>query len=548
MATPRSRATNPPVQIGQVGPSTQEFLQGFGGGVLDFGGGSGAPTIREFGGVPYVYGPDGFTPATFNVPGLGAIDALTYYSMLNPPAAPAQPRPQLQIGRNGEIISIDPLTGQSRVVGRQPSLGEAPAGSQYIYDERSGQTVAVDPRTGAIRGMLTTGFPGVSPDEQRRRDVADVQGSRDFTAQQAALDRALSASAQQQAAAYQQASLAQRAQEVAQSHELSVARFAFDRQQAQAAAERQRQADRLGAARQYAELISAVDPNAADAYLAAGGGVASNAIAQGGDALSTRAILPAAQSLRVADDLSQPLQLTLGNQAPIRFAGGPVAGDGVDNTLMPGTDRYNQAVAEARQNILDVVARGGSIGGTLRWGGTAPNAGMETPFAVAQRDLLASGQVAAGSQGGVVPLGSPGAAPSYSVTASKSQPAGVNSKGEPVHDGGFIAAADGFSGVVDEPTLMLVGEGGPEAVNVAPQDEPYVNRTLAFRRDRPLSSIGSARSEFDPRFFSQLTPEQRARFAFSRQTRYGIPAEQTLFDASRFRLPGFRRDQVQIGA
>ena len=279
-----------------------------------------------------------------------------------------------------------------------------------------------------------------------------------------------------------------------------------------------------------------MDPNAADAYLAAGGGVASNAIAQGGDALSTRAVLPAAQSLRVADELSQPLQLTVGNQAPIRFAGGP-------EEATPDIEAYRRGA----MNLITQAAKGAGIG-------TGPG-GTELLNVLAEAGILERGTQGLGGGGN----------PEFRIRGGGSfdaqnlafgddgrlvynAPAGVNSKGEPVDDGGFIAAADGFKGVVDEPTLMLVGEAGPEAVNVAPQDEPYVNRTLAFRRDRPLSSIGSARSEFDPRFFSRLTPEQRARFAFSRQTRYGIPAEQTLFDANRFRLPGFRRDQVQIGA
>jgi hypothetical protein len=97
---------------------------------------------------------------------------------------------------------------------------------------------------------------------------------------------------------------AMRAAEFAATYGLNRAQFEATQNQAESAFNRQKSRDALDAAKQYADLINTVDPNAFNAFLSTGGGNIGNAIALGASALSDRAALPSARSQMSLDGIN----------------------------------------------------------------------------------------------------------------------------------------------------------------------------------------------------------------------------------------------------
>lgn len=301
-------------------------------------------------------------------------------AILNPPT-PQTPRtyaPQRTSyvdPRTGELVIVDLLSGQE--VGRTPGAGipESRQSQAIQYVEPStGDLVLLDPNTFQEIGRVPgAGVPQETPEQRAAREEANREDEQAFAAEQAQAARAATAQANA-------ASLAARASEFAASHGLNERRFAFEMAEASRQAARQNRLDRLAAAETFAQTLETTDPAAFRGFVRLGGGVISNALATGADALSNAAAAPAAEALTVAEGLG-------GNLGP----GVPTAGTAID-------------------------------------------------------------------------------------------------------------------------------------------------RVLAYRRNAPAFTLGS--SEFDPRFYTDLSSEGRAAFARNRQLRAGVPASETLNEAERFRLQG----------
>ena len=446
---------------------------------------------------------------------------------------------------NGVPVIFNGVTGEILPLGEQfPGAPAAPSrGPQpHTYIEpRTGDMVGIDPFSGAeIFRRPGADYAQLSPQQARAQALQDMAAERNwqrqrdatafrFRAGESAADRAfrMGESAADRAFSARESELAraQRASEFAATHGLNERSFALQFQQAASQEARQVARDRLDAARQYAELLDQVDPAAFDQFAQLGGGVLSNAIDTGADALSARAVTPAAASLSAYQRLAGYGQGG-GFGGGFRFSGGP----GV-----VGGDRYR---------------------GDIPWGGADFDAAGPAGQEAIRNTWLSNANSLANDQGLTLDefyaQGSPGAqfnSPESSATrinwtdfVQQQQEPVIQSRAMPA-----IAAANGFNGVIDEPTLMLVGEAGPEQVNVDPMTRQNMDNIFAFRRRQGDLGLGPALSEFDPRFSTALSPYQQAQFAMRRQLRYGIPAQATLHEADRFRLGGIGRGQVAIG-
>ena len=174
----------------------------------------------------------------------------------------------LQMNQNGGQFAANLGFSQQEL---QSSIQQAELNRQQQTSERLGSEEFAGGQNALDRALQTSlGNAG----------FAENQLGRQFTGGESALDRALIAS------------------QFASSQGLNENRFGLDVAQAQFGQNRTVQQDALSAANQLASLISLTDPAAQAAFQEAGGGVISNAIASGADALSNNALLPAARTLR----------------------------------------------------------------------------------------------------------------------------------------------------------------------------------------------------------------------------------------------------------
>ncbi len=396
-------------------------------------------------------------------------------------------------------------------------LGSSQAPPQYAprYPEGGvvgNRTYRTDPYTGEV--TFGEAVPGtLSPEQQRANDVADALAQRTFTSGENATTRAASAaeSAAQRAA---------RAAEFATTYGQDEAQFganygrgaasdanAYNQNEAQFGAtygrgaandenaynqyiagfQRQQQQDQLAGAEQYSRLVSQVDPAALPAFHEAGGGNIMNAVAAGRDALSSNALLPAARTLRGLENPAQPagfVRAPAYTPAPYQaapaytprpYAPPPVAPQAPPTPTAPPTQEQNNAAA---------IAAGATPGGQYAPGWT------------------------------------PG-------------PVWRPSPGPP------IAAANGFSGVVDRPTPIVAGESGPENVQITPIDTPYMDRVRQFRQQvdvRPPIEGGYMNVGF-----SNIAPSLQQRYTAGLQSRYGVPQGDVQAEQRRYALRGFQQ-------
>jgi len=386
---------------------------------------------------------------------------------------------------------------------KQPGAptGRAPRAASTFIDQQ-GNLVGVDPVTGQERFSI----PGAGPDAelQARRalegelrdfqlDEISQQQRRQFEASQAGLTR-------EQQARENALSRAQRASEFAATQELANRRFQLDFVQAQEQARRQQLQDRLGGARQFADLISLTDPAALPAFFEAGGGSISNALASGATALSENALLPAAQTLTALQRMNAPA---------------PTAGF-VGNFEAPVVNEARQL--EGLNRVLGAILTGN------------PNQPAPGGFVGQQlAGLAATPGSAIVNNGGLFSAapGTPGSQQGFQGAL----------QGLPV-----IAAQAGFDDIVTGPTVFLAGEAGPERVDIDPMTRSNINRTRSIRQGVDTSEpmgIGP----FNVRF-SQLAPSLITRFLKARQAAFGLPVQDQLAEIQRFGLPGVSRNQV----
>ncbi|HET6496127.1 MAG TPA: hypothetical protein VFH61_12275, partial [Thermoleophilia bacterium] len=350
----------------------------------------------------------------------------------------------------GGTIAINPVTLESFVV--VPDSGGAPD-----------QITLPNGNLGIVQGGKVTDTgqqiaqPTLSPQEIRADQLADFQLKQQAqiaaTAQQQGFQAQESAAARGFTGQENALTRAQRAGEFAATHGLN------QREQA------------LGGAAQLSNLISNVDPAAFEAFAAGGGFNIANAIAGGGDALSTNALLPAARTLRA---LEQPFGAQgfagQGGSAPAVDAPGTAMSN--DLTQQQWFDRFRGELAagqgigavpgSAAQSAIDQLNALGL--GQSNQGG----AGIQ-PFALnpQQGTTFPTGDAASAVGGATGPL-------AQLLAAQSRQP--------------VISAAHGFNGIVNEPTTLQVGENGPEHVQVTPgspaatpEDDPFLQRIRNIR-------------------------------------------------------------------
>ena len=136
----------------------------------------------------------------------------------------------------------------------------------------------------------------------------------------------------------------------------------------------------------------------------------------------------------------------------------------------------------------------------------------------------------------------------FAWLAHQAQQAAFAAQQEQAAAGKIQFAADGFSGTVNEPTTFVVGENGPENVQVNPltnpEDEPFLERIRRLRQSTdvtpPLPGGGFNVG------FQNVLPSLRERFIKGQQSRFGVPIADQLAEINRFRLPTFDRNQVNF--
>ena len=424
------------------------------------------------------------------------------------------------------LVAFNKRTGKAKLAVPAPGI---PIADQLEVERGTGNLLVIrQGPNGGVRVINThqrIGQPQFSPEQLRQQDLADFQSQQraqigataqqqGFQAQESAAARAFTGQESAAARAFtgqeNALSRAQRAAEFAATHGIN------QRDQA------------LGGATQLSNLISNVDPAAFEAFAAGGGFNIANAIAGGGDALSTNALLPAARTLRALEGFQEAPPPHI-EPSPFAIANQRLLAEqevGKDLTLIPGTPRYEEAVQRARQRILDAAARGSGIGGTLiDHDPASTNFGGPTPWAIAEQQLIAEGLFYEDRFGGLRPVAraqsmvgeNPLLAPAISARAhsmvgenpllalrmaaeEQDQIRAFEQEGRPAisarahsmvgenpllalrmaaeeqdqirafeQEGRpVISAAHGFSGVVNTPTTFQVAENGPEHVQVTP--------------------------------------------------------------------------------
>lgn len=303
---------------------------------------------------------------------------------------------------------------------------------------------------------------------QQNAQLADTAAGRQFAGGESALERALAAS------------------QFAATQGLNENRFGLDVAQAQFGQNRAVQQDALNAADQLARLISLTDPAAQAAFQEAGGGVISNAIASGADALSQNALLPAARTLR---GLEAPINAQLPEfQTPgFNFTPGTNPALGQD----PITAQFNPATNPALGLDPTQIQASGAVNPALGaaptqavFGGTsAPLATAQAPPAPVLSPLTAPAptQAPTGSLGGGLPV---------STASSVIQPATSSSDSTPIvspSGNQVIQRADGSVVIInaDGSETLLRSGGADGTVGVDPALQSGGSGDLAIRPGDP---------------------------------------------------------------
>ena len=132
--------------------------------------------------------------------------------------------------------------------------------------------------------------------------------------------------------------------------------------------------------------------------------------------------------------------------------------------------------------------------------------------------------------------------------ADRSYAAGLSGTLPHLRQTADVMAANGFSGTVTEPTTFVVGENGPENVQVNPLtqsgDQPFLDRIRAIRTgiSNPAPVPGGGFNVG----FQNVLPSLRERFIKGQQSRFGVPIADQLAEINRFRLPTIDRNQVNF--
>jgi hypothetical protein len=416
---------------------------------------------------------------------------------------------------------------------------------------RAGESAADRAQRLALQ-LQQQGFMAGESAADRSFRAGESAADRQFRAGESATDRAI------------------RAAEFASTYGLNVAQFEAQQNQAESEFNRRRSADALNAAKQYADLINTVDPNAFDAFLRTGGGNIGNSIAAGGDALSQRAALPSARSQRALDGInaSSFQRTTIGNSPPA--AAGSVDGYSAQqvsefervnpnwraqnaagqamarafnsqaqsqpvsvassSTVDPRTEANRRMEAQGVPSLVPRFAFGsGQAQGTFIAGDSTdpnnPGAGGAKPELITLNDPTGTATAS------VTPLETPGTGGSK-LGALFSAIAGLMDE----EDGGTHMMPDGsMMKDSDMPPRYAFGTSMP-GEEITAEDQPYIQNVLDFRRNATVPNF----NPFDVGF-RNVNPFSRASFFAGRQTRYGIPVAAQEFESRQFEVPGQSR-------
>lgn len=356
---------------------------------------------------------------------------------------------------------------------------------------------------------------------QQNKQAIDLEAAKlASSSKEASLSRQERAQLAAQQQAETQADRAARTAEFAMTHGLNERRFQTETQVAQANMSRQREQDKLGAARQFADVISTVDPGAYSAFHAAGGGNIMAALSRGKTALSDEALTPGAMTLQTIDQLNQPLPNygAMGGGGVLTRPGAPVGGGGgaADYSNLTPQERADmQARMDRQWEEIQTEARAGRYGTTNYSGDEEALARAGFNTAGARTAAAAAGTSPTGTQfapsGGGYYYGAAGGTPldSGNYASGTGPPAGSaqavaqsgpGGQGKPTavynpQTGNLEIQYRAMGGLSRGPTVV----GEPRPGERAPNPELIIPRTPGAVFDvvplRGLAEGGTIRSE-----------------------------------------------------
>ena len=461
----------------------------------------------------FLYGdaPSQYVPADPAALGRGGLD-IYGRPLPRESAGRAPTQPDSYIDADGTLHAFDPFTGAELYTVPGAGKPQQPQWQQF-RDERTGQLMLFDPASGAVKVAGAFDYPSLSPEQQRAQQMQDAQTQRGWQQEDYARQQADSTAARRESQEYQaqQASMdrAQRASEFA-------ARHGLDTQRA-----------RLDAATTVAARISDVSPAALPAFMAAGGGNISNALAGGATALTPDAMLGAARGLRSIDELNAPTPV----QAQASQPRPPVDARAMFTANSPYRNA-GRAIGTAQTitgngELYDWVP---GVDRPVRITGGLNSMGQRDPNAAGAWDRASGGQplpaFAYGTDGWIK-------APSKFVV-NDAGPDGDEELLEVrdpegnarlrVHPAGAGRAMPHFAfGTIADPT----GSG-----LVTPEDKPYIDRIRAIREAVDVKPP-IAGGYFNVRFGRQA-PSIQNRYFSALQDRYAVPEQDTRAEANRY--------------
>ena len=455
-----------------------------------------------------------------------------------PKAAPAPRYPTTEITPTGDIFRIDPYTGTPSYVGNDPRLATGFSPSQQrandVFDRKQDESFQLD-----VLGR------------QQAYGTSERLGSEAFTSSQNALDRAIQAA------------------NLAAGINLQNQQNAFSADQAYQQAMRQYSQDRLGAAQQVANNISAVDPGALPAFYEAGGGVIANALANGATARTDMSDFGSARALRTAEEMLLPERF---NFTPVQFD--PSAWMGLfapppqvqPQAAAPRTHPVGQASplgvpsgqaaaqghakskAEAAQGVATAFdAKGDTwemVNGQWVQRFATGTGDIPAPKQFISGDSMGADPAAGGARPELVTVDDPTGDARLSVDPLV-PPEGAPEEGRmssflrAVAD--FIGGEEPFSGL----PRFATGTNpfnGVDPIQITDADRPYLDRVGAVRDNVEFPNL----NPFDVRF-ALNAPSQIARFYQGRQTKYAVPVEDQAAETNRFTLGGVGRGSLALG-
>ena len=483
------------------------------------------------------------------------------------PSQAAPRAPSFQVGDTGDIYMIDPYTGAVTVTGNAPGLAKRP-NYQITPDPSTGRLIAIDPTNPTNRVDLGAfGFKDYSPQEKRAFQLQDTASERAYRSGESAIDRAIRAS--EFAATFNAGEAARKADIEARNQQM-----AFAAEQDYQNRLTQYANDQTQRARQFADLISATDPGALPAFIAAGGGNIGNALAAGATAQTDTANLGAAKTLRAIRETPQPTKFSF---SPIAYTPTTFTGITIPSAATaPATSAAPVAAPAPSGGGFDQATNNAAIVNAAKSMGIAtPGFAMGTHmpgYADGTTDFIPAppafrvGDSPTGMPTGreeTVQVDDPEGNARVRVTPDNvmlpdeqmagmgGMSGGMDDMGE--HGGGKFRL---FGDVLKAVGAYLTDDAAPSIPRfalgtytgtmaddlVSAGDEPYLGEVRQIRNSVQYPDF----NPYDTSFVNQL-PTLQQRFFAGRQTKYGVPVQDQMAEEQRYRLQGANRGAFSLG-